>query len=232
MHEQEVRNRISQYQWYHTIRLTDTVQTPGFEPLRPLTDLILTALRRLPIKGKSVLDIGCRDGLMSIEAERLGAAKVVGIDNDMSVAAVEFLAPFLKSAVQFTEMNLLDLRPETFGLFDAVIFPGVLYHLRYPFWALKLVRDVIKPGGSLLLETAVFVDGAEHALLYCPIGEDSPYEATSCTFFNIKGMVDSLKSLGLHVCHTDYLIPSVKAEESKTNLPLPSKLNLNRAIFT
>ena len=65
-----------------------------------------------------MLDIGCRDGLFAFEAESMGASEVIGIDNDLSKAAVEFLIPFLKSKVTMYEMNLYDLKPETFGLFD------------------------------------------------------------------------------------------------------------------
>jgi tRNA (mo5U34)-methyltransferase len=43
------------------------------------------------VRGKRVIDIGCRDGMFSFEAERMGAAEVTGIDNDLSTAAVEFL---------------------------------------------------------------------------------------------------------------------------------------------
>jgi hypothetical protein len=87
-----------------------------------------------------------------------------------------------------------------------VIFPGTLYHLRYPFWALKLVRDVMPEGGKLVLETAFLVDDNRHALLFCPIRKESPYEATSCTFFNIKGLTDTLSSLGFVVEKVDQLL--------------------------
>src|SRR5262249_7329636 len=150
-----------------------------------------------------VLDIGCRDGLFSFEAEKMGAAEVIGIDNDPSVAAIRFLIPYFKSKVQMHELNVYDLLPTTFGKFDVVIFSGVLYHLRYPFWGLKLVRDVVKDGGTLLLETAVYVDDNKYPLLFCPVGAESPYEPTSCTFFNTKALTDTLYSLGLTVRKID-----------------------------
>src|SRR5262249_46689676 len=153
-----------------------------------------------------VLDIGCRDGLFCYEAEKLGAAEVIGFDNDPSPGATEFLIPFFNSKVAIHELNIYDLKPETFGRFDIVLFPGLLYHLRYPFWALKLVRDVLKEDGHLILETAIMVDSNDHAMLHCPIGSDSPYEPTSCTFFNMKGLTDTLQSLGLCVRNCDFLV--------------------------
>jgi SAM-dependent methyltransferase len=149
--------------------------------------------------GKRVLDIGCRDGLFSFEAEKRGAREVIGIDNDLSTAAVEFLIPFFASKVRMHALNLYDLRRDTFGTFDVVIFAGVLYHLRYPFYALKLIRDVMEDGGTLFLETAVFVDDNRFSMLYCPVGAESPYEPTSVTFFNVKGLKDSLLTLGFKV---------------------------------
>ena len=41
------------------------------------------------------------------------------------------------------ELNLYDLTVERFGKFDVIMLPGVLYHLRYPFWGLKIQSDVV-----------------------------------------------------------------------------------------
>jgi SAM-dependent methyltransferase len=109
---------------------------------------------------------------------------------------VEFLIPLLNSNVKMHEMNLLDLRPQTFGTFDVVIFAGVLYHLRYPFYGLKIIRDVLRDGGALVLETAIFGDENRLALLYCPVGSENPYDRTCPTLFNLKGLTDTLLSLG------------------------------------
>ena len=152
-------------------------------------------VKSLDLKGKRVLDIGCRDGLFSFAAESMGAAEVVGIDNDLSKPATEFLIPYFKSKVRMELMNVYDLGPDKFGLFDIVIFPGVLYHLRYPFWGLRAIRSVLKPGGNLIVETPIWRGENNNAMLFCPIGKDSPYETSSCTFFNEKGLVDTLTSL-------------------------------------
>jgi 2-polyprenyl-3-methyl-5-hydroxy-6-metoxy-1,4-benzoquinol methylase len=205
MLESEILERMKPYVFYHTIQLTDQVRTEGWEIIRPTVEMIRRNLHTLDLRGKRVLDIGCRDGLFCFEAERMGAAEVIGIDNDPSVAAREFLIPFFRSQVKMHELNLYDLMPGTFGKFDVVIFPGVLYHLRYPFWALKLVRDVLKNNGVLVLETATLADDNQLPLLYCPVGAESPYEPTSCTFYNIKALRDTLYSLGLTVRRVDCL---------------------------
>jgi len=98
------------------------------------------------------LDIGCRDGLFSFKAESMVAGEVIGIDNDLSEPATQFLIPFFNSKIQMKQLNLYEILPDTFGLFDVVIFPGVLYHLRYPFWGLKVIRDITNIGAHLLIE--------------------------------------------------------------------------------
>jgi SAM-dependent methyltransferase len=206
MTDDELRKAVAGFEWYHTIRLTDTVVTPGWSACLGLTQLVCSCVRALDLKGKRVLDIDCRDGLMSFEAEKGGASEVIAIDNDLSRGAVEFLIPFLRSKVRMHELNLYDLRPTTFGLFDVIIFPGVMYHLRYPIWGINVVRQVLKPGGTLVLETAIVVDDDRHALLYCPTGDESPYEATSCTFFNRKGAIDTMKTLGFEVKKIEPLV--------------------------
>jgi hypothetical protein len=47
-------------------------------------------------------------------------------------SATEFLIPFFKSKVRMLQQNLQDLKAQELGLFDVILFPGVLYHLRYP----------------------------------------------------------------------------------------------------
>lgn len=197
MDRDEIARRIWDYNWYHVIDLGNGLRTPGMEINVPSQQKVLEAIRSIDLQGARVLDIGCRDGLYCFEMERLGAAEVIGIDNDISPGAVELLIPALESKVQMRQMNLLDLTPETFGLFDVILFAGVLYHLRYPFEAMRIMRDLLSERGRLIVETAVFADANRHAYLYCPIGDENPYDPTSVTFFNLKGLRDSLTSFGL-----------------------------------
>ena len=206
MDDDNILDEISRYKFYHRIQLTETIVTPGNALYVPAQNLCLQHLESLDLREKKVLDIGCRDGLFSFKAEKMGARAVIGIDNDLSKPATQFLIPFFKSNITMIEMNLYDIRPDNFGRFDVVIFAGVLYHLRYPFWALKVIRDIMEPDGHLLIETAIWHgDPADKAMLFCPI--DGPYgnDITSCTFFNEKGLVDTMKSLGFETMCIKYL---------------------------
>jgi len=73
---EEIRARVSETYWYHSIDLGQGVVTPGMSQSVPL------AGPELPrFQGRSVLDIGAWDGFYSFQAERLGAARVVALDH-------------------------------------------------------------------------------------------------------------------------------------------------------
>src|SRR5688572_4940772 len=95
----EIEARLAKYEFYHTIHLSPEIATRGCERYQPYQDVVLRAMRSLDFKNKKVLDIGCRDGLFSFEAEKLGATEIIGIDNSLSSGAVEILIPYLKSKV-------------------------------------------------------------------------------------------------------------------------------------
>lgn len=240
----DLQAQIDRYHWYHSIEVAPGVWTRGYEEFRPLQAPVLEALADLPVQGRRILDVGCRDGLFSLAAERAGASEVIAFDNDLSRGAVEVVLPHLGSRVQMHALNLYELLPETFGSFDGVIFAGVLYHLRYPMWGLKRIRDVMNPGAWLLIETAVFTgypggnsyptgtDASGQAwsdlpLLYCPIEAESPYEPTSVSFFNVKGLTDTLSSMGI-------IVESVKQTGAASLIPgdVKAQTGVVRATFT
>jgi SAM-dependent methyltransferase len=242
MDENQVHSELQKYKFYHVFPVTKNVATPGWgDPGTMLNQqAILRAIRAIDLKDKRVLDIGCRDGMFSFEAEKLGAREVIGIDSDVSRGAVEFLIPFFKSKVKMHEISIYDLTPEMFGKFDVIFFFGVLYHLRYPFWGLKCVKDLLTKTGQLLVETAVLVDDDRHAMLYCPIGADSPYEPTSCTFFNTKALVDTMTGMGMPVTEVRYLKNEHQNRAKlwlrfkrtvKLFLGLRQRIHVDRAIF-
>jgi SAM-dependent methyltransferase len=226
MTDAEIREQLARYDFYHILPLTPTISTAGEPQHLRCQQFVIAALDKLDFRDKRVLDVGCRDGLYSFQAESRGAAEVIGIDNDLSRGAVEFLIPFFGSSVRMHEMNVLALTPSHFGQFDVIIFAGVLYHLRFPFEALRILRDVLKPGGTLLIETAIFHGLGNHAMLYCPVGEDGPYDPTSCTFFNKKGLTDTLKSLGLKTLSTSCLHPFEEVQHELSTTPI-----IDRAVF-
>src|SRR5262249_60707455 len=97
---------LSRYSWYHRIEIAPGIITPGYQKFVRHQEHAMREFRRQNLMGKRVLDIGCRDGLFSFAAEKMGASEIVGIDNDLSRGAVEVLIPHFRSKVQMQAVNL------------------------------------------------------------------------------------------------------------------------------
>jgi tRNA (mo5U34)-methyltransferase len=139
--------------WYHRIELAPGVVTPGVQPSRELLGRLDVLGLPRDCTGLRVLDVGCSDGFFSFEMERRGA-EVIGIDYaDADATGFSIAARVLGSRVTHKVRNTYNLKAEEDGLFDLVLFLGVLYHLRNPMLALDRVRGVMKPGGLLFVET-------------------------------------------------------------------------------
>ena len=141
--------------WFHQIELAPGIVTPGIQDSRgSLEHLDALGLPRDCSKLR-VLDIGCRDGFFAFEMERRGA-EVVGMDYAApDVTGFSVASRILGSRVTYVVENVYQLTPEKYGVFDIVLFLGVLYHLRNPLLAFDQVRKVAKPDGLLFVETHV-----------------------------------------------------------------------------
>jgi len=160
--------------WYHRIELPGGIVTPGWAPL--------SAERyRLPddLTGKRVLDVGAWDGYWTWECLKRGARQVVAIDD---FSDVQDYRP-----AEYVKWDTFDLCRESFGYsdeqadrremsaydvgrisnpnnrldiaqFDLILFFGTLYHCRHPLLALEKLAEVCKPGGEMLVESAICDD--------------------------------------------------------------------------
>ena len=101
--------------FYHTVEYAPGQRTQGWPVIVPIVDMIRAAMQRLDFRGRRVLDIGCRDGALSFEAEKLGAAEVLGVDFDLPRDNIAFLAGALGSKARFEQRNIYELRPDNSG---------------------------------------------------------------------------------------------------------------------
>jgi tRNA (mo5U34)-methyltransferase len=109
-----------------------------------------------PLKDRIVLDVGCGSGYHCFRMRGEGARFVVGID-----PTVRYLFQFLAlnhyindNNVHFLPLKSEDM-PRRMRSFDTVFSMGVLYHRRAPFDHLDELKDLLRPGGELVLETLV-----------------------------------------------------------------------------
>ena len=118
-----------------------------------------------PLKGRNVLDIGCGSGYHCWRMRGEGANMVVGIDpTPLFIVQFFLLQHFIQDhSVTVLPMGIEHL-PAKQRFFDTVFSMGVLYHRRSPFDHLIELRDCLRPGGELVLETLI-IDGDEGQVL-------------------------------------------------------------------
>ena len=118
------------------------------------------------LKGKHVLDIGCGNGYYALRSYGQGADLVVGVDPGQKYI-MQFYA--LKKYLGDIPVHLLPLGiediPPSLKAFDTVFSMGVLYHRRSPLEHLFELRECLKPGGELVLETLVIEGDVNSVLL-------------------------------------------------------------------
>lgn len=118
-----------------------------------------------PLSQRTVLDVGCGSGYHMWRMLGDGAARVVGIDPSplflCQFEAIKRLAG-QQHPVHLLPLGIEELPP--LDAFDTVFSMGVLYHRRSPIDHLMQLRDQLRMGGELVLETLV-IDGDENAVL-------------------------------------------------------------------
>ena len=179
---------LSKYKFYHDIEIIAGIRTPGYPWAPAYQDAFARAVSSMDFDGKRIIDIGCRDGAMLLHAEERGARELVAVDNDPSTGLANFLVPFKGSKISCYGGNLYDITPNEVGKFDIVICCGVLYHLRFPMLGIKKLADILTDDGILILETGILDAFGDFPMLFYPWMEESPYDGSSPTFYNLAGL--------------------------------------------
>ena len=113
------------------------------------------------LKDRLVLDVGCGSGYHCWRMRGEGAGLVVGIEpTPLFVTQFHALQHFIRDQrVGVLPLGIEQL-PDKLRCFDTVFSMGILYHRRSPFDHLLQLRDALRSGGELVLETLV-IEGAE-----------------------------------------------------------------------
>ena len=114
-----------------------------------------------PLAGRNVLDVGSGNGYYVLRMREAGADCVIGVDPTL-LYVMQFLAVqhFVGDAKAFVLPLRSDELPQRLNCFDTTFSMGVLYHQRSPVDHLLQLRETLRPGGELVLET-LFVPGEE-----------------------------------------------------------------------
>ncbi|HFE37827.1 MAG TPA: tRNA 5-methoxyuridine(34)/uridine 5-oxyacetic acid(34) synthase CmoB [Gammaproteobacteria bacterium] len=118
-----------------------------------------------PLKHKTVLDVGCGNGYHSWRMAGCGAELVIGIDPSLLfVMQFQAINKYLCNDNVFVLPLRLEDMPSPLPAFDSIFSMGVLYHRRSPIDHLFELRNLLKPGGEIILETLI-VSGNEKTVL-------------------------------------------------------------------
>ena len=114
-----------------------------------------------PLAGRNILDVGSGNGYYALRMREAGANYVLGVDPTL-LYVMQFLAVqhFVDDPRAFVLPLRSDELPPRLQAFDTTFSMGVLYHQRAPIEHLRQLRDTLRPGGELVLET-LFVPGEE-----------------------------------------------------------------------
>lgn len=119
-----------------------------------------------PLKGKTVLDVGCGNGYHCWRMAGMGAELVIGIDpTAVFVMQYQLMQKYIRSNNVFVLPVGIDDVPENLQTFDTVFSMGVLYHRKSPIEHLQQLNQCLKPGGELVLETLI-VESEKDEILF------------------------------------------------------------------
>jgi tRNA (mo5U34)-methyltransferase len=124
------------------------------------------AVHLAPLEGRTILDVGCGSGYHMWRMLGAGAYRVVGVDpSRLFLAQFQAFKQYAQQGQQQSGLNkslnidLLPLKmedvPRPLKAFDTTFSMGVLYHRKSPIDHLTELKDTLKPGGQLVLETLV-----------------------------------------------------------------------------
>jgi tRNA (mo5U34)-methyltransferase len=171
----DLRARVAELDWYHTIDLGSGIVTEGLFDHRGVLHHYGLPER---LDGARVLDVGTFDGFFAFELERRGASVVATdlADRDLldwpaPMKRMSHAKPFtprrtnfdlakevLSSRVEYREISAYDVGTSDLGSFDFVFVGSLLVHLRDPVGALMSLHESTSGAIQIVEPTHRFLD--------------------------------------------------------------------------
>lgn len=157
-------------EWTYDIPLPHGIWTRGNRQ-KPHTRLkrivqVVSDISRKPLSECRILDLGCLDGIFSIEFAQQGA-DVTGVEiRDANINKAAFCADALGlTNLNFRQDDVRNISLQSYGRFDAIICSGILYHLP-AIDAIKLIDTMFEMvDGVVVIDTQIALS-AEESIAY------------------------------------------------------------------
>jgi len=134
-------------EFYHTFRIPEKgINITGQWDLNPTLEHF-----KFDVKGKTLLDVACRDGFYSYHFERRGAI-VTGLDMDDRTAR-RYIHKAIGSGVKFLHRNAYSIKDLPEKSFDVVFAGDVVCHVEDPLRLLKQMHHAAKEKFYLVADT-------------------------------------------------------------------------------
>ncbi len=192
-------------------------ETGKFAPLHRMNPLRIAYIRdkilqnmhtqhstlNTPLKGISILDIGCGGGLISEPMARLGAS-VTAIDaGEKNIAVAKLHAQKSGLDIDYRCTSVEELSEQNEEKFDAILALEIVEHVADLDLFIKSASKLLKPNGIIILSTlnrtaksyALAIIGAEYILRWLPIGTH-----TWKKFLRPSELCRTLENNGVEIC--------------------------------
>ena len=193
-------------------------------------------LKDIDLNGMDCLDIGTMDGITAFTLKQRGAGRVVATDmaerdtflkgRDQLGLDIEYHTPVRMDGIK----SLLGS-----GKLDLVVNAGVLYHVFDPLENLTASRELLKPGGLLILETFYMFDEHRPVMLFNPCDNSKRGSHHANTFWRggktaIEGMLEvaGFKVLTSVSVNGRFTVLAQACKPSEINSSFPKIKNIHK----
>ncbi|OOF56964.1 tRNA 5-methoxyuridine(34)/uridine 5-oxyacetic acid(34) synthase CmoB [Rodentibacter myodis] len=168
-----------------------------------------------PLKDRLILDVGCGSGYHMWRMVGEGAKMVVGIDpTELFLCQFEAVRKLLNNDRRANLIPLGIEQMQPLAAFDTVFSMGVLYHRKSPLDHLTQLKNQLKKGGELVLETLV-IEGDVNTVL---VPADRYAKMKNVYFIpSVAALINWLEKVGFSNVRCVDIAPTTLEEQRKTD---------------